>query len=392
MRTDTKLLSSFQAAAEWESSLGKERFVIPSGDGRYLSKSHSGHERNHLFLNRRGQDFSDISLISGLDSPADSRSFVLWDYNRDGWQDIAVINANAPLLALYRNELGPVCGKTTACDAPIIALRFVGGNRLARPSSSFAPRDGYGAMVLVSLGQQTLKREHRCGEGFAAQNSATMIIGIGGHKAAGSVVVRWPSGKTQKIENVPAGTLLTVYENPLDSSIDQAFVLEPYRIFPPGNTRPSKVVRSTKTPLILALEGAANSVPDATDRSGLRLYTTMATWCTACKKELPQLEHLRSVFAAHELKMFGVPVDPNDSPDKLNTYIDHYMPVYQLLVNLAPEGQSKVREILAKTLQTEALPCTIVTGASGLVLKTFTGVPTVSDLRKLLGSRTQPKT
>ena len=46
-----------------------------------------------------------VLLFSGLDTPADSRGFVLWDYDHDGWQDIAVVNANEPLLNLYHNEI-----------------------------------------------------------------------------------------------------------------------------------------------------------------------------------------------------------------------------------------------------------------------------------------------
>ena len=65
--------------------------------------SHSGHERNRLFLNRAGEQFVDVSGVSGLDDAADGRSFALLDFDRDGWLDIAVVNANAPLLRLYRN-------------------------------------------------------------------------------------------------------------------------------------------------------------------------------------------------------------------------------------------------------------------------------------------------
>ena len=59
------------------------------GDG-FRADSQTGNERNHLFLNRAGARFVDISPLSGMDTPADSRTFVLWDYDRDGWQDVSV--------------------------------------------------------------------------------------------------------------------------------------------------------------------------------------------------------------------------------------------------------------------------------------------------------------
>ena len=76
----------------------------------------------------------------------------------------------------------------------MIAVRFVGGNHRARPGTGTSNRDGYGARVEVVVDGTTLLREHRCGEGLAAQNSATMLVGIGAHPAAESVTVRWPSG------------------------------------------------------------------------------------------------------------------------------------------------------------------------------------------------------
>jgi len=69
--------------------------------------SFSGHERNHLFLNR-GDRFVEASAISGLDDIADSRAFGILDFDRDGWSDFAVVNANSPLFELFRNEISPV--------------------------------------------------------------------------------------------------------------------------------------------------------------------------------------------------------------------------------------------------------------------------------------------
>ena len=92
-------------------------------DGKQLRHSFSGHERNHLFLNRDGKRFDDVSVISGLDNIADSRAFVYWDYDRDGWQDIALVNANYPLLNFYRNEIGS--DPRIAMRNRLIDLRFV---------------------------------------------------------------------------------------------------------------------------------------------------------------------------------------------------------------------------------------------------------------------------
>ena len=174
-----------------------------------------------------GRSFADISGLSGLDNPADSRGFAVLDYDRDGWQDVALVNANQPLFNLYHNEM-----PATGLRGGMIAIRFVGGNRTPGPSKEFACRDGYGARVKVDLGDTKLIREHRCGDGWSTQNSATMIVGIGSHTNVASVTVQWPSGKTASARAIPEGTLLTVYENRADSPSKTSFVGSPYRVKP----------------------------------------------------------------------------------------------------------------------------------------------------------------
>ncbi len=107
---------------------------------------------------------------------------------------------------------------------------LLGGNHTPEASNEFACRDGYGARVKIDLGDTKLIREHRCGDGWSTQNSATMIVGIGSHTAVDSVTVKWPSGKTATAQGIPEGTLLTVFENPEDSPSKAAFVSAPYRV------------------------------------------------------------------------------------------------------------------------------------------------------------------
>lgn len=193
--------------------------------------SQSGHERNHLFLSDGGRQFADISALGAVDSKADGRSFAVWDLDRDGWLDLAVVNANTPLLEVYRNRIGEL----TARENHFVALRFEGG---ARPGLAgdqrWSARDGYGALVRITLPDGTrLTREHRCGEGFAAQNSATLLVGVGEIERIPRIEVRWPSGRTTHIEDVPADQLVRAFENPTTSPSGETFLIEPY-----GDQRP----------------------------------------------------------------------------------------------------------------------------------------------------------
>ena len=96
----------------------------------------SGHERNHVFLNQNGDDYVEVSGVSGLDHPGDSRAFAVLDYDRDGWQDIAVVNANAPMFQLYRNQMGE-----RGDPGEVVAVRFEGWKpELSREQTMEQPR------------------------------------------------------------------------------------------------------------------------------------------------------------------------------------------------------------------------------------------------------------
>ena len=103
----------------------------------------SGNERNRLFVNTNGRRFDDLSGISGADSAADGRAFAILDYDRDGWSDLALVNANAPLFQLFRNRIGE------RASGRMLAIELVGGNDRAQPSERWSARDGYGAEVTV---------------------------------------------------------------------------------------------------------------------------------------------------------------------------------------------------------------------------------------------------
>ncbi len=188
-----------------------------------VGASLSGRERNHLFLSQNGRQFIDFSGISGADSPADGRSFALLDFDCDGWQDLAVVNANAPLFELFRNQMGE-----GGSSAAILALRLVGGNQTNQASRIWSARDGYGAAVTIDLAPGKIVRQHYAGQGFSAQNSPIMRIGLGERSSVASVEISWPSGKMQHTTNIAVGTMLTVYENEDHSPTGEAFVVGSY--------------------------------------------------------------------------------------------------------------------------------------------------------------------
>jgi thiol-disulfide isomerase/thioredoxin len=348
---------------------GVEPATIPHGRLPEEGASFSGHERDKLFLNLGNGQFKDVSGVSGADDPGDGRVFALLDFDHDGWWDIAEINANAPALKLYQNRFGADPGWRATHN--VIALRLVGGNREAKPTEGASNRDGIGALVTVDLGDTRLVREHRAGEGFAGQNSPTMLIGIGAHRSAEKITVRWPSGRTQTVDRVPAGRLVTVREEALDA---------------PGRVEVAEyAIGGTPAWAKATPAGPSSTVtldlPADAPRSPLRVFVTFATWCQACRGDVPQLARLREAFPDHRVGLFGVPIDPNDERAKVEEWITSNRPPYTMLLGLPPEQLAAVKQLLKDRLRRDALPSSVITNRDGTVLKVMEGVPTVSDLR-----------
>ena len=202
MRTDTTLDDKIKADESWEAK-------NVGGREDPIDQSFSGNERNKLYYNvgRDGKrDFADLSTLSGMNSISDSRTFSITDFNRDGRPDVVLTNANAPSLNIYRNRI--------QTDHHFLAINFVGGMTGEKTEKRLSVRDGYGAIVTLNLSDDmTVKREFRCGEGFAGQNSDTMLIGIGAAETVQEIFVKWPSGITDSIKDVKADSLVTVIEN-----------------------------------------------------------------------------------------------------------------------------------------------------------------------------------
>jgi hypothetical protein len=209
VRTDPNKDQDFVYSPEWQSS-GELKFYDKDKDGKNVSNSFSGNERDHLYLNRGGKSFADVSALSGLDLVGDGRSFAYLDYDHDGWLDVAVASANAPQLQLLRNEIG----ESISGDRNHVSLKLIGGNSKGKASSTWSNRDGYGAKITAILESGlVLYREHHCGAGLAAQNSSKIHLGIGASSLIKELKIVWPSGKFQTLKNIQPGSVHEIRES-----------------------------------------------------------------------------------------------------------------------------------------------------------------------------------
>jgi hypothetical protein len=228
-------------------------------------------------------------------------------------------------------------------------------------------------------------REHRCGEGYASQHSNTLIVGIGEATAADSLSVTWPSGRSATTGPLPAGSLVTAYENPADSPSGAAFAstayLQPADGRPPvGRAQPA--TGGSHFPLASLIATG----PETDPPPRLRLFTTTATWCPSCLAHLPDLDLLRTAFTPGDLDLVGVPIDEADPPDALRSYAETHHPPYHLLADLPPDQRRTTADLL-KSLTSSPdlpLPTSVLTTPSGQILEITHGIPSLSAIRRHL--------
>lgn len=181
----------------------------PEGERHLNSNSLSGQERNRIFFRRDG-NYEDLSLVSGADFMSDGRSFVLFDYDRDGWLDLGVASSNHPRFRIVRNKIGD----QAKIENQFLEISLVGGQTSASPSDEWSSRDAFGSMVKVTTSKDQRLFQLSCGEGLSGVNAQRIHVGLGPLQSVDQIEVLWPSGKTTVLENVEAGERITVYENP----------------------------------------------------------------------------------------------------------------------------------------------------------------------------------
>jgi peroxiredoxin len=363
-----------------------EESIVGVNEGIANGIPWSGNERNHLYFGGiPGKQFVDYSGITGIDDPGDGRSFALLDYDRDGHLDIALASPGKPRYRLLRNSLGNRIGR----DNAYIVVRFVGGNHSAQPTNEWSARDGYGTSVTFDLDGQTVFREHQPESGYVGQHSNSMLVGIGPRTSASSLKIRWLSGKVQTLKDVPARKLVTVYENPAQSPTGESFVVEKYEKKLPKLEREVASssywkTRFLPTPALTSVLSLEHKGESLRAKSGLTLIATMATWCVACVEEMSEFNALRAEFDAEELAIYAVPVDAEDTAGMLANWSAQHKPPYEIMVGINRSEVDQVNAVTQVELRTEAVPATFLTNSEGQVLIARWGVPTISDVRRLL--------
>jgi hypothetical protein len=157
---------------------------------------HEFSEEDVLAANDGGGSFIDVARQSGkyFSEKHVGRGSTFADYDNDGDVDLLVVNLNSPAM-LLRND---------------------GGNRnnwlkldLRLPNGK---SEAIGARVTVTSGERRQIRDYVGVMGYMSQGDPRAHFGIGRAKAADAVEIRWPDGRTERLENVSANQIMTVIQ------------------------------------------------------------------------------------------------------------------------------------------------------------------------------------
>jgi len=265
--TDASLLSGLAASEDgrYEAGMGIDAEDV-DGDGFLdIYVTHLAHELNRLYHNNGDGTFTDVTYSSGLGTKAMLLSGVaakFLDYDNDGWPDI--IQANGAMLdniSLYHGEV--------SYKEPLLMFHNLGNGRFEKTSESLgldfmrpivgrglatadfnndgrigiavnvrgdypellrndgpnpnhwlevlligtkSNRDGIGSVLKLTTEGFVRVEQAKGGTSYMSASDPRIHFGLGKHSKIESLVITWPSGRVDKLSNVPVDKIITVKE------------------------------------------------------------------------------------------------------------------------------------------------------------------------------------
>lgn len=154
------------------------------------------HKEPLLMFENTGRNFKDVSANSGIvfSKMFSGRGMAIGDFDNDGDADVLTSNNGEPPL-LLRNQGGN-------------RNNWVGLNLIATKSNSAA----VGTVITWQTGTVKRTRLKTGGGSYLSSHDPREILGIGTATKVDSVEIRWPSGKIDRLTNLPMNKYLKVTE------------------------------------------------------------------------------------------------------------------------------------------------------------------------------------
>jgi hypothetical protein len=152
---------------------------------------------NTVFHNLGGMMFEALTAEAGLAllPPSRHRGSAVGDLNGDGRLDVVVTAINAPA-EIWMN--------VSQNDNHWLEIKLRGTK---------SNRDGIGARIRVVTKQGAQYNQMLTTGGYASSSAGPVHFGLGESASVELIEIKWPSGITQKLQNVPVDRVTTVVES-----------------------------------------------------------------------------------------------------------------------------------------------------------------------------------
>ncbi len=201
---------------------------------------------NTLYRNNNGLSFTDVSAEAGVQGPSNGNNIgtSAADFDNDGWVDLIVADRAGIPTQFYRNkgdgtfeDIADSLGVTLQSSQAVsvgdfnndgwidILLPFPNREQLLlnqggdyhyikiSTRGTTANLFGIGARIDLYASGMHQVREITAGDGMTSQNhNLTAHFGLADQTLIDSLVVRWPGGQVDRLENIPADQEITIVQ------------------------------------------------------------------------------------------------------------------------------------------------------------------------------------
>lgn len=199
----TFIRASGMMAGTIPQSTGGATYADIDNDGYADLHTKEVYGRELLFKNSKGSGFIDISFEAGFGDGSGGGNAACGDLDNDGDLDLIAARFEPHPLYYYRNALDRIDPSNHWLDINLIGIK--------------SNRSAIGAKVELFAGSEMQMQERSCGESGLTQSTSLLHFGLKDKSLVDSLVVYWPCGAVQKIDNVLADQRLEIIEDPLSA-------------------------------------------------------------------------------------------------------------------------------------------------------------------------------
>lgn len=182
-------------SGDFDNDMDLDLYIVATGT--------AGNRANILYQNQGDGTFIAVPDAAGATGTklGVGDSVVTADYDLDGFLDLFVTNGRG--------------APNSSKDAPYQLFHNQGNDNHwleVDLEGVVSNRDGIGAQVFVTAGDVTQLREQSGGVHMLSQNHQRLHFGLGNNSKVKELVVNWPSGRVQRVRNIPGDRLVRVIE------------------------------------------------------------------------------------------------------------------------------------------------------------------------------------